>query len=266
MIGPAPGDSLHVMSFNLKFAMRIGPNAWPRRRPVLAELLDVEQPTVLGTQEGLHGPLLDIAADLPGHYHRIGQGRAGGTRDEHCAIFFDTRRLDPVESGDFWLSDTPDVAGSRSWGNRNIRMVTWARFADRGTGAELTVLNTHFDHMSKNSRLRSAELLRDRVAALPPEHPVIVTGDFNAPAEQSDAYEVLVDGAGLTDTWPAARKHATSLYATWHGYRRPVPDGPRIDWILTRGAVVECAGINTFARDRRFPSDHLPVQALLTVG
>src|SRR6202008_3873328 len=142
MIGPAPGDSLHVMSFNLQFALRIGPNSWPRRRPVLAELLAAEQPTVLGTQEGLHGQLLDIAADLADHYDRSGQGRAGGTSDEHCAIFFDTRRLDPVESGDFWLSDTPDVPGSRSWGNRNIRMATWVRFTDRRTGGELMVLNT----------------------------------------------------------------------------------------------------------------------------
>ncbi|MGH3762950.1 endonuclease/exonuclease/phosphatase family protein, partial [Actinophytocola sp.] len=215
----------------------------------------------------LHRQLRDIEHDLPDHYDWIGEGRAGGIRDEFCAIFFDTRRLAVLESGNFWLSDTPDVAGSRSWGNRTVRMATWTRFRDRHTGTELAVVNTHFDNVSESSRVRSAELVRDRINALPPELPVILTGDFNTPAGQSAAYTVLVDGARLTDTWIAAPEWRSPLYATWHGYEPLVPDGTRIDWTLTRGSLtVEAAGINTFSRDGQFPSDHLPIQALLTIG
>ena len=97
VLGPARGDELHVMSYNLRYASDTGPHSWPLRRPVLAELLRREQPTVLGTQEGLYPQLLDIAHDLPDHYDWIGLGRAGGSHDEFMAIFFDTLRLEPLE-------------------------------------------------------------------------------------------------------------------------------------------------------------------------
>ena len=267
LIGPGRADALHVMSFNLWYASKRRPNSWSRRRRAMAELLRVEQPAVLGTQEGMAGQLEDVAADLPGYYAWIGVGRAGGRRDEFMAVFYDTRRLAAVESGHFWLSDTPEVVGSRSWGNRCIRMVTWARFADQRTRREFVLLNTHFDNLSEHSRVRSAELVRDRINAIDPGLPVVLTGDFNAPAQASAAYDILVGGAGLTDTWTAAADLRSPRYATWHGYLPLVPDGARIDWILTRGAVtVFAAGINTFAHDGLFPSDHFPVQALIGTG
>lgn len=266
MIGPPRGDSLHVMSFNLRYASDIEPNSWAVRRPVLAQLLRREQPTVLGTQEGLYGQLKGIERDLPDHYDWTGVGRAGGSRDEFMAIYYDTRRLEQLEFDHYWLSDTPNVIGSKSWGNNVIRMVTWVRFADKGTGAEFVVVNTHFDHESENSRLRSAELVRDRINAVPPGLPVVLTGDFNAAAQATPTYDILMNGAGMTDTWPAATERRTPLYATFHGYRPLVPDGPRIDWILTRGDMtVDAAGINTYSVGGQFPSDHLPVQALITL-
>lgn len=267
VIGPARGDSLHVMAFNLRYAADSTPNSWAERRPVMAELLRREQPTVIGTQEGLYGQLRDIHDDLPDRYDWIGVGREGGSRGEFMAVYYDTQRLEPVEFDHFWLSDTPNVIGSASWGNTVIRMVTWVRFADRRTGEELVVVNTHFDHQSENSRQRSAELVRDRINGLAPELPVVLTGDFNTPAETSPSYDILTTGAGLADTWTTADEQRTPLYATFHGYRPLVPNGDRIDWILTRGAVdVRAAAINTFARRGQFPSDHLPVQALITLG
>jgi hypothetical protein len=129
VIGPARGDSLHVMSFNLRYASNTEPNSWSARRPVMAQLLRREQPTVLGTQEGLYEQLKDMERDLPAHYDWIGVGRAGGSHDEFMAIYYDTRRLEPLEFDHYWLSDTPEVIGSKSWGNNVIRMVTWVRFA-----------------------------------------------------------------------------------------------------------------------------------------
>jgi endonuclease/exonuclease/phosphatase family metal-dependent hydrolase len=266
VIGPARGESLHVMSFNLRYASDLGPHSWAERRPVMAELLRREQPTVLGTQEGLYAQLRDIEQDLPDRYDWIGVGRAGGSRDEFVAVFFDTSRLEPLEFDHFWLSDTPNVIGSKSWGNTVVRMVTWVRFADRRTGKEFVTVNAHFDHQSENSRQRSAALIRDRVNGLAPGLPVVLTGDFNAPSGTSATYDTFVTGAGMTDTWPAAAERRTPLYATYHGYGPLVPDGIRIDWILTRGATVQAAGINTFERTGQYPSDHLPVQALVTLN
>lgn len=266
VIGPAAGRELHVMSFNLRYASDRSPHSWAQRRPAMAELLRRERPTLLGTQEGLHGQLQDVAEDLPPHYDWIGIGREGGTRSEYTAVFYDAQRLRPLESGHFWLSDTPDVVGSRSWGNAVVRMVTWVRFLDTRTGREFAHLNAHFDHGSENSRVRGAQLVRSRVGALPPDLPVVLTGDFNASAGASRAYDVLVAEGGLTDTWPAAAERRSAAYATYHGYGPLVADGPRIDWILVRGAVgVRAAAINPFTAHGRHPSDHLPVQALITL-
>ncbi len=264
VIGPPPGDALHVMSFNLRFASARPPNSWRQRRPAVARLLRREQPTVLGTQEGLYRQLRDVERDLPGHYAWFGEGRAGGRGDEFVAIFHDTRRLAVLASGNFWLSDTPDVPGSTSWGNVTVRMATWCRFADRRTGTEFVVVNTHLDHRSEQARVRAAEALRDWVDGF--TVPVVLTGDFNAPAEHSTAYDVLTT-AGMTDTWLTAERRRTPHVATWHGYGPLVPDGDRIDWILTRGAVtVPAAAINPVGDGPQLPSDHLPVQALLRMG
>jgi endonuclease/exonuclease/phosphatase family metal-dependent hydrolase len=262
----AAGDALRVMSFNLRFASTAEPNSWAVRRPVTRELLRRERPHVLGTQEGLYQQLRDIDADLGPHYDWIGTGRAGGSRDEFMAVFYDTRRLAPVEYDHFWLSDTPDVIGSNTWGGGSIRMVTRVRFRDLADGGrEFGVLNTHLDNRSQDARARAAQLIARRIAALGPALPLLVTGDFNVAAHRNPVYDTML-AAGLTDTWDTAAERGP-LYATFHGYRPLTPGGDRIDWILaTPGVAVHRAEINTFSVDGRFPSDHLPVQATLTLG
>lgn len=269
---PAPGDAdvgergdraLRTMTFNLRYASDTPPHSWPERRPVTAALLKREKPHLIGTQEGLYPQLQDIAADLGTRYDWIGTGRAGGSRDEFMAVFYDTRRLSPVEYDHFWLSDQPSLIGSATWGNTVIRMVTWVRFRDLVTGRELYHLNTHLDHQSQPSRERSAALINERLAALDSALPRLVTADFNVPAHGNPVYDTLLGDGRLVDTWDAAEKRS-KLYATFHGYEPLVPDGDRIDWILASPKVrVREAAVNTYSRDGQFPSDHLPVQALL---
>ncbi|MGP4088893.1 endonuclease/exonuclease/phosphatase family protein [Streptomyces sp. KR55] len=260
------GRRLEAMSFNLRFASTSEPNSWAVRRPVMRELLRRERPHVIGTQEGLYQQLQDIEADLGPHYDWIGTGRAGGSRDEFMAIFYDTRRLAPVEYDHFWLSDTPDVIGSNTWGGGSIRMVTWVRFRDlRDAGREFYFLNTHLDNRSQEARARAAALTVQRIAGLDRSLPLLVTGDFNVAAHGDPVYDTLL-GAGLVDTWEQAAERS-ALYGTFHGYRPLAPDGDRIDWILaTPGVTVHRVEINTFSMNGQFPSDHLPVQASLTLG
>ncbi|MEU1595004.1 endonuclease/exonuclease/phosphatase family protein [Streptomyces sp. NPDC005708] len=262
-----PQDSrLEVMSFNLRFASTTEPNSWAVRRPVMRELLHRERPHVLGTQEGLYQQVRDIAADLGAGHAWIGTGRAGGSRDEFVAVFYDTLRLTPVEYDHFWLSDTPEVIGSNTWGGACIRMVTWVRFRDvRQGGREFYLLNTHLDNASQYARSRAASLITDRIAGLDRSLPVVVTGDFNAAAHRNPVYDTLL-GAGLVDTWDAAEERS-ALYGTFHGYRPLKPNGDRIDWILaTPGVSAHRASVNTFSHNGQFASDHLPVQASLTLG
>nr|WP_232328302.1 endonuclease/exonuclease/phosphatase family protein [Kibdelosporangium sp. MJ126-NF4]CEL20279.1 endonuclease/exonuclease/phosphatase family protein [Kibdelosporangium sp. MJ126-NF4]CTQ97505.1 endonuclease/exonuclease/phosphatase family protein [Kibdelosporangium sp. MJ126-NF4] len=266
VIGPAQGDALHVMSYNLRFASNNKPNSWAQRRPVMAELLNRELPTILGTQEGLYQQLRDVDRDLPSYYEWIGVGRDGGSGDEFTALFFDSLRLKALELHHFWLSDTPDVPGSRSWGNVVPRMVTWARFHDLRTGREFAAVNTHFDNHSEEASVRSAYLVREKIGEFAPGLPVLLIGDFNDAATRSRSYHVLVTEGGFADSWIAARQRLSPLYSTYHGYRGVRPGGNRIDWILTRGATTTFAAINTFAVDGQIPSDHFPIHALVTLN
>jgi endonuclease/exonuclease/phosphatase family metal-dependent hydrolase len=257
---------LTVMTYNLRYASSTPPNAWPQRRPLMREVIQRTVPDVMGTQEGLYGQIKDLATDLP-DYEWIGTGRDGGSRGEFMAVFFLKARLEPLAFDHFWLSDTPAVIGSTTWGNSNRRMVTWVKFRDRATGGEFFLFNTHFDHEIQPAREKSAELVRQRVAALDTKLPVLLIGDFNAAAGSNKAYEILTGDKFFTDAWTIAGERRGEGINTFNGFQPAKLNGVRIDWILTRGDVtVAAAETLTYAPDRQFPSDHFPVLARLRLG
>lgn len=258
-----PGE-LHVMTFNLRYASDTQPNSWADRRPVMKRLLLQELPHLIGTQEGLYQQLRDIQFDLPDYYDSIGQGRDGGTRGEAMQVFFDSRRLDPLEVGHYWLSDTPDVVGSKTWDGCCPRMVTWIRFSDTATDQQLYVVNTHLEAFSAETRAKSADLILERMQQLDPDLPALMTGDFNEAAQPgATVYDTFVTNGPLVDTWVTAADTGP-LYSTFHGYRPLTPNGTRIDWILSSPDVAtRYSAINTYSHQGQFPSDHLPVQALV---
>ncbi|MEC1526258.1 hypothetical protein P9D43_30275, partial [Neobacillus niacini] len=119
------------------------------------------------------------AADMLPEYDWVGLGREGGSKGEYTAIFFKKDRFKVMEYDHFWLSETPNVIGSTSWGNPVTRMVTWARFVDVKTNLQFYHMNTHFDHESSNARVKSAQLIIKKIDEFDPNLPIIVTGDFN---------------------------------------------------------------------------------------
>jgi len=232
----------------------------------MAELIRKLAPDVFGTQEGVYSQLCDLEADLPG-YEWIGLGRDGGSRGEFMAVFYRKARLEPLAFDHYWLSDTPDVIGSKTWGPKLARMVTWVEFRDRRTNGKFVFVNTHFDHQVQEAREKSAQLVRKRIASCDPSLPVMLVGDFNAAAGENPAYKILTDDGFLTDTWTAARQRLNEGIGTFNGFKAIEKNGARIDWILSRGAVaVERSEIVTFSRGGQFPSDHCPVIANVRLG
>jgi endonuclease/exonuclease/phosphatase family metal-dependent hydrolase len=256
---------LCVASVNLRYASTQRPNSWTERRPVMRDCLRELAPDLIGTQEGLHAQLLDLATDLP-DYDWIGTGRDGGNNGEFMAIFYKRDRFEPLATNHFWLSDTPEVVASSTWSNACKRMVTWVRFREKPSGREFYFWNTHLDHEVELARQKSADLIRQRISELPQDIPVLLTGDFNCAGGNSRAYDILVKEGGLADTWRLAEERVNERLNTFNGFRPPQTNGVRIDWILARGDVsVDKAEIVTFSRDGQFPSDHFPIVTWLTL-
>lgn len=266
LIGKARRGELHVMSFNIRFdAEGTTPGQadyWGDREPLVTRLVTTEQPTLLGVQEAEFHQLGAIERGLPEH-RMVGYGRDGGSGGEYSSIFYDAKRLAVLEWDQFWLSDTPDVIGSATWGSNVTRIVVWARMVDRTTNTEFLAVNTHFDHESENARVESARAIVD-LAAEHKDLPVVLTGDFNSDAPGSGAHTTLVESGAFLDTWTAAARHLTSAYGTFPDYEDPVVGAKRIDWILVSpGTTVLEAAINTTTYAGRWPSDHTPVQAVI---
>ncbi len=259
MAHAADRTNLCVMTFNLRYASSKSPNSWPERRPVMRDCIASIGPDLIGTQEGLYQQLKDVATDLPA-YEWIGLGRDGGSRGEFMAVFYKRDRFEPLEYDHFWLSDTPEVIASSTWGNTNRRMVTWVRFRDRISNREFYFTNTHLDHALQPAREKGAALIRQRLDALKTELPILLVGDFNAKAGDNKAYDILVRDGGFTDSWTAARERRGAIVKTFHDFGGPRPGDERIDWILSRGPVqAEAAEIITFNKNGHYPSDHFPV-------
>lgn len=262
------GPEIRVMTFNVLNA-RAGPHAgrWKRRREAALLAVRAFGPDLLGAQEAQ-----DDQADYLRHelreYAFIGGPRRNLFRAGDCvATFYRSERFERIEAGQFWLSETPDVPGTRHWTTFGPRTVCWVRLSDRWhRGKELIFFNTHFDPFSRPARFHAGELLRDRIIRIAGSGPVVVVGDFNASAGRK-LYQSVLAGAGgagliLIDAYRSVHPAKQRGEGTWHG--RGLRSNRRIDWILHNShfRAVEAA-IDRAKRSGRYPSDHFPVAATL---
>jgi len=260
LVAQAPArEPITVLSFNIRYGTaKDGENEWTLRRPMLFDLLREQDADLIGLQEALDFQIDEIVAAVPG-YATVGVGRDDGrARGEFAAILFRKSRFRVAEAGTFWLSDTPAVPGSKTWGNNITRICTWTRLIDRD-GRGFFVYNVHLDHQSQPSRERSTQLLRERIdAKSTAADPVVVTGDFNV-GEKNPALATLL--GPFVDTFRVVRPQEKPA-GTFTAFKFGNVEGEKIDYILTQpGTEVMHADIVRFTRNQRYPSDHFPVVA-----
>lgn len=257
---------LRVMSFNIRVDLvSDGPNAWPLRKDQAASMIRFHRADLVGLQEALGGQVGDLEASLPG-FAAFGVGRAADGGGERSAILYRKDRLELLEQGTFWLSETPLVAGSRGWDAALPRIVTWGRLRDLRSGVVFYHFNTHLDHVGEVARRESALLIRARIQATAGSAPVILTGDLNSRAD-GEPWRILAggqdsaNGESLVDAMTVSRQLHHGPTSTWNGFQAIEP-GRRIDFIfVSHRTEVIAHGILADTFDGRFPSDHLPVLA-----
>jgi endonuclease/exonuclease/phosphatase family metal-dependent hydrolase len=251
-------EPLAVMTFNIRYGTaNDGENRWEARRGQLFDLVKQHNPDVIGLQEALHFQIDEILAAVPG-YRMVGVGRTdGGQGGEYAAILYRDSRLAVRRTNTFWLSDTPDVVKSNTWGAALERICTWALFDDK-LGTPFYLYNLHLDHVGQPSREKSVALLLDRIGTRDPRLPVVVTGDFNT-GESNPATQVML--GKFRDTFRVLHPDAKDV-GTANSFKFGMTTGDKIDYIFVEpGTDVLQAEIVRTAVDGRYPSDHFPVVA-----
>lgn len=250
------------MTYNIRYDNKgDGVNQWSNRKSKVVTLIKKYDPDIIGVQEALHHQLEDLANALK-QYTYVGVGRDDGkTKGEYSALFIRKKRFRISENSTFWLSTTPSVPGSKDWDAAITRIATWALLRDKKSKKEFLMLNTHFDHIGRESRKHAAHMLLDSAASLGNGDPVIITGDFNV-TRDTEPYSIMVssDPIKLVD---------------------PAPGNPPGTFCNFKVGGERCKGIDYIfhsthwkARDYRviddndgtyYPSDHLPVMVTLSL-
>lgn len=241
-----------------------GINNWEFRRDLIARILTRHDPDVAVFQEVLSHQLTDLISFLP-EYEWAGVGRDDGAEGgEFSPIFY--RGLTSARQGTFWMSDTPEVPSS-TWPGMT-RICTWLEFS---RAASFALFNTHLEYQYVSTQLKSVDLLRQKTEFYSPEHPILLTGDFNFNPGTAPYKSLARFFRDSFPTFSPALETEDGNPATCHEFTGRTDSPPtgagRIDYIWYRGAVAvtdfRILTDRSGAAPGVFPSDHWPVMCTI---
>ncbi len=260
--------ALRVMSWNIRLNTKSdSANQWAFRKDAFCNEVINQNPDVLGVQEALPGQMKDMQKRFHG-YRSLGVARDDGKKaGEFSAIFYKKKVLKLIKSGTFWLSETPDMPGSRGWDAACNRIVTWAEFKHKPSGRHFMAFNTHFDHIGEGARVESAQLVIHKIAELGNKLPVVLTGDFNVTSKHR-AYRILTFSENevvLVDSRVRA-KQKTGPEISYISFDPKFETPELIDFIFINDDFeVISNDILDFRTTGKYLSDHLPVVVNLII-
>jgi len=260
VVAKSPID-VKIISYNIRTLARDGENSWQFRKHATKNMIEKHRPDAFGLQEAMIPHLQYIDSVCP-QYARVGVGRDDGKNGgEFMAIYYNKERFDLLDSGTFWLSETPEKV-SRGWDAACNRVATWVKLRDKVTKVKFYYFNTHFDHRGRTARVESSKLIVDKIREIAGKKAaVILTGDFNIESED-EALKPLYDNMN------AARKMApvTDNKGTYNAFGE-VKRLPIIDHIFYCGRRVVCNEFRTLDGyyGAKYISDHYPIEAVYTL-
>jgi len=261
-------DAIKVITFNVRYnTPHDSINAWPNRASMVFSFLKEEKPDIFGMQEVLLNQYEELDSALD-EYASVGVGRSDGAKGgEMNPVFYLKARFDMARTKTFWLSETPEIAGSQAWGAGLPRIVTWIELVDKKTHDHLFFFNTHFAHDSDSARIMSSKLLLVKADSIAADFPFIITGDFN----QLPTSNCYVKHTAPTESIPLIRDsyiisddNPDGPGYTFNGFSDRQGSG-RIDYIFVKDGmkVLEHSTI-VIKENNVYISDHWPVEAIVS--
>jgi endonuclease/exonuclease/phosphatase family metal-dependent hydrolase len=250
------------MTYNIRLDTPVDSvNQWPNRKQKVFALIKKYSPDVVGVQEALHHQLMDLVQNLP-EYDYIGVARDDGkTKGEYSAILYRKNRLTLISQKTFWLSETPDVPGSKSWDAAITRVVTSGNFTDKLNKKKILLVNTHFDHLGRIARAKSAMLIKTKIKEQSKDLPVIVMGDFNS-EKTEEAYGAMINNNDVHQIKVEDARPTSDTRGTFCSFKVNSMPCKGIDYIFS---TPQWRKENYWVIDDNdgtyYPSDHLPVMS-----
>ncbi len=256
-------ESTRVMSFNLR-CKNDGEQTITNRSKVAVEVIKQYAPDSFGVQECTPRWKRILATNLDGKYACVGAARDYyGPFTEYSSIYYLKDKYNLIDSGTFWLSETPEKKWTKSFDSACFRVASWALLEDKETGMRYTHINTHLDHVLEITRESQMKVLIDCVNKVANGSPIIMTGDFNAYEDQSLVYEVAC--ASFNDTKKVAAN--SDAGRTFTSYGSKAEDGTgAIDFIFAdKSLQVDTYKIIRNTVQGIYPSDHYPIVADIVI-
>jgi endonuclease/exonuclease/phosphatase family metal-dependent hydrolase len=250
---------LTLLTCNIRFDNPAdGTNSWSHRRLFLRDILLSHSPDIIATQEGRFQQLQDLDSLLP-DYDLVDDHRAWIGERMYPTFFVKKNHFEKTRSEDIWLSETPDIAGSRSFDSAFPRLMTWMKIQPVNSHNDLWLVNTHLDHVKEETRLGQIKVLSQEIKKFwKQDDSLIILGDFNE-GPQGKVRNHLNGEFDLQDTWNLFHQKEESSH---HAFQGEVTNGNRIDWILVDKKIkVLKSEMDKSSREGKFPTDHYPVMA-----
>lgn len=256
-------NAIKIMTLNARYDNpKDSINAWNNRVSQVCNFITNVKPDILGMQEVLLSQYTVLDSVLT-DYASTGVGREDGAREgEMNPVFFRKERFDMTRTITFWLSDTPEIPGSKGWGASLPRIVTWMELVDKNTHEHLFFFNTHFAHDSDSARIMSSKILLEEVNKIASGFPFIITGDFNM-LPSSKGYTILTGPDEsiplIKDSYVISKKRPIGPTYTFNGFSDK-PGTGRIDYIFVRNGMKILEHSTIINKEREiYISDHWPV-------
>ena len=246
---------INLMTYNIRLNTETDSiNKWDNRKEGIVNLIKEENVDIFGIQEALPDQIEYLSNQL-NDYDYVGEGRDGGNSGEYSAIYYKRERMNLIETETFWLSETPEIP-SMGWDAVIKRIVTLGVFKIKNFGKELIIYNTHFDHIGKVAREKSASIILNHISKNNyQDKPTVVMGDLNANPDESP---IKLLSEQLEDSFK--KLPIKDPIGTFSGFDLRSKLSNRIDYIFTKEIkIIDYKHIDKKLPNGLWPSDHLPI-------
>ena len=166
-------EATRVMSFNVRCADD-PEGSIDNRSQISVEIIKQYAPDSFGVQEATPKWLRILDKEVGDKYARVGESRDFfGPFSEYNCVYYLKDKYNLIDSGTFWLSETPYKKYSVSYDSACRRIASWAVLEDKETGEVYTHINTHLDHVLESTRDAQCKVLLAEMAKLQTQGTVV---------------------------------------------------------------------------------------------